>query len=114
MGIKIYAVGVGKEGGAPVPFMHPAFGKVYSQQLTVLDEAALQSISSVTNGTYFRAVDSDSLEKIYAQIDELEKTEIKQNQYVQYSEYFPTVLNWVLWLILLELVVFNTVFVVAP
>ncbi|RAP27386.1 aerotolerance regulator BatA [Candidatus Marinamargulisbacteria bacterium SCGC AG-343-D04] len=114
LGVKIYTIGVGQEGGAPVPFEHPVYGKVYSNYMTYLDEDTLKSISRETNGYYFRAVDSDSLETIYSRIDNLEKTEIKSNQYTEFYDFFPTLLMWILILILLELIVFNSVFVVSP
>ena len=54
LGVKIYTIGVGQEGGAPVPFFHPVYGKVYSDQLTYLDEETLKSIAQTTQGEYFK------------------------------------------------------------
>jgi len=95
MGVKIYTVGIGKEGGAPIPgvdshgrkayFRDPATGKLV---LTRLDEMTLKAIAAKTHGHYFRAVDEDSLERIYAKINQLEKSEIKTKLYVHYEEYF--------------------------
>jgi len=94
-GIKIYSVGVGKQGGAPIPQgTHPIFGKIYVRNpdgslfLTELDEDTLRKISHKTDGKYFRATDSQALRKIYQKIDKLEKTKIKTKQYLQYIEQF--------------------------
>lgn len=81
--IKIYTIGVGKIGGAPIPYTHPAYGKQYFRNpdgslfLTKLDEPTLKEIASITNGLYFRAVDKQSLAEIYDYIDQLERTEIE-------------------------------------
>jgi len=94
LGVKIYTVGVGKEGGAPIPYMDPVRGKVYTNQLTRLDEGGLKAIATTTGGRYFRAVDSGSLASIYATIDKLEKTTISTKIYHDYVDYFP-VLVWI-------------------
>ncbi|MEN6546062.1 MAG: VWA domain-containing protein, partial [Armatimonadia bacterium] len=64
MGIKIYAIGVGKQGGAPIPIPDPMFGKRYLRDaagnlvMTKLDEDMLKKIASLTGGQYFRATDA--------------------------------------------------------
>ena len=114
IGVKIYTIGIGKEGGAKIPYYHPLYGKVYSDVLTYLDEDTLKTIANNTNGSYFRATDTDSLTEIYQQIDALEKTEIKTKNYINYFDYFPFLLNLIAILILCELVLFNILFVVIP
>ncbi len=114
LGIKIYSIGIGQEGGAPIPYQHPLFGKVYSKQLTYLDEVTLKSISQTTNGMYFRATDKTSLQDIYNQIDALEKTEIVSNIHIKAMELFPYFLIAVCFLLCLELLVFNYLVVVTP
>ncbi len=82
VGIKVYTIGLGKVGGAPMPFIHPVLGKRYvrnpdgSLYLTKLDEGLLQRIASTTGGMYFRATDTESLYRITDYIDMLEKTKI--------------------------------------
>lgn len=108
LGVKIYTVGIGKEGGAPIPYVDPvtnqksylrdSFGRLYK---TELDEATLKAIASKTKGQYFRAVDTDSLDAIYDTINSLEKSDIKTKSHHQYTDYFMTLL----WLALLLLVV---------
>jgi Ca-activated chloride channel family protein len=114
MGIKIYTIGVGKEGGAPIPYIDPVMGKVYSSQMTYLDEAPLKDIAQKTNGRYFRATDSDTLQDIYDMIDTLEKTKIKTKLYREFHDYFPTLLQWVFFLMLFELLITNIFLVIVP
>ena len=60
----------------------------YRKQYSAIDETTLKEIASITGGRYFRATDSRSLEKIYAEIDTLEKTEIDIEHFTQYQENF--------------------------
>lgn len=95
LGIKIYTIGVGKIGGAPIPTMDPVYGKVYARNpdgsllLTKMDEGGLMDIAEITGGKYFRAIDSEKLVGIYKQIDEMEKTEMEIKEYMRYGELFP-------------------------
>ena len=114
IGVKIYTIGIGKEGGAKIPYYHPLYGKVYSDTLTYLDEETLKTIANNTNGNYFRATDSDSLKLIYERINVLEKTEIKSKNYINYYDYFPTLLSLIALLLLVELILFNILVVVIP
>ena len=109
LGVKVYAVGIGKVGGAPVPVNDPIYGKVYARNpdgslfLPQLDEVTLKKIAEKTGGTYFRATDTATFKQIYERIDSLEKTEIKSKQYEQYTEYFMPLLIAIASLILLEM-----------
>ncbi|MBT3261650.1 VWA domain-containing protein [bacterium] len=109
LGIKIYTIGVGKKGGAPVPIIDPVYGKVYARnadgslQITQIDENLLKEIAQKTNGLYFRALDEKGLTKIYQQIDQLEKSKIKTKLHVQYKDFFMTILWWVFGLLCLEI-----------
>ena len=76
-GIKVYTIGMGKEGGARIPYADTTFGKRYREVLTYLDENTLKQIASTTNGSYFRATDKQSLERIYTEIDRFEKTKFE-------------------------------------
>ncbi|MAH80099.1 MAG: aerotolerance regulator BatA [Rickettsiales bacterium] len=114
LGIKIYTIGVGQEGGAPIPFMHPLYGKIYSDTNTYLDEDTLNYIAKTTNGNFFRAKDAEALSNIYDKINELEKSEIRTNQYAEYQDLFIYGLYIILTLFLIELLVYNVLFVVAP
>lgn len=86
LGIKIYTIGIGTKGQAPVPFVDP-FGRRRIQMMPVnIDEETLRKIASVTNGKYFRATDTDSLTAIYEAIDQLEKTKVETENFVDYRE----------------------------
>lgn len=86
--IKIYTIGVGKEGFAPYPVNDAMFGRRYVQIKTEIDEETLIKIAETTNGLYFRAADASGLRRIYTQIDKMQKTEIKSKEYVSYYELF--------------------------
>jgi Ca-activated chloride channel family protein len=76
-GIKVYTIGMGKEGGARIPYADTTFGKRYREVLTYLDENTLKLIASTTGGSYFRATDGQSLKRIYTEIDRFEKTKFE-------------------------------------
>ena len=51
-----------------------------------IDEATLKAVAETTGGKYFRATDTDSLARIYEEIDRLEKTKVQADHYVDYRE----------------------------
>lgn len=87
MGIKIYTIGVGTKGQAPMPVRDPFSGRTVMQWMAVsIDEETLTKVAETTRGKYFRATDTDSLEKIYREIDQLEKTTVEAQHFVDYRE----------------------------
>ena len=86
--VRIYAVGAGTKGSALYPVNDPFFGKRYVPMQVDIDESTLRRIASMTKGAYFRATDREELESIYEEIDALEKTEIRVQEYTRYSELF--------------------------
>jgi Ca-activated chloride channel family protein len=120
LGVKIYTVGVGKEGGAPIPIDDPIFGRTYARNrdgslvLTEIDEPSLKEIARITDGAYFRATDAATLADIYHKIDALERTEIKTIEYTRYHELFPYLLIPALMLALSETVLAHTRFRKLP
>jgi Ca-activated chloride channel family protein len=90
-GIRIYTIGVGREGVARIPVADPMFGQRYRQVETHIDEESLQEIAQVTGGRYFRADDPKALAGIFSTIDSLEKTEVEVKHYHRYGELFPWV-----------------------
>ena len=86
--IKVYPVGVGTEGAAPVP----VGGGRYVMQRVELDEPLLRRIAERTGGEYFRATDAEGLATVFARIDELETTEIESRVRVLYTELFQLAL----------------------
>ncbi|MBR4985713.1 MAG: VWA domain-containing protein [Proteobacteria bacterium] len=86
-GIKIYTIGIGTNGTAPIYMTHPFTGRKYIDQIPVeLDEASLTQIAEMTGGEYFRAKDRAGLEDIYEKIDKLEKTKINEDRTLHYDE----------------------------
>lgn len=84
-GIRVYTIGVGSEGYAPVP---TADGT--RQQKVNIDEKLLRMIATETGGLYFRARDNESLKNIYLEIDKLEKSRIEVTSLKRYTErFFP-------------------------
>jgi len=102
-GIKIYSIGVGTQGMAPVPVGRGLYGLRYEEQPVEIDEALLTDISRMTGGRYFRAVDATALQNIYSQIDALERTPVQSTTYVRYTELFRWPLGFAIVVLLLEL-----------
>ena len=109
LGIKIYAIGAGTRGYAPIPVQDPFGRTVYRNVKVEVDEAALKQIAEIGGGQYFRATDAKSLEQIYEQIDKLEKSTVELSQYKQYRDLFPWCLGAGLALVTLQVVLGQTV-----
>lgn len=76
-GIRVYTIGIGKNGDAPFPMRDP-FGRTQRVMMPVeIDEQLMENISEMTGGKYFRATDREKLENIYSEIDEMEKSKVK-------------------------------------
>lgn len=84
LNIRIYTVGAGSQGGPSAGFGW--IGMPYAP--SEIDEASLRRIASVSGGRYFRATDVASLEKTYDEIDKMEKTKVKVEQYTHFEERF--------------------------
>ena len=86
-GIRIYTIGVGTEGVAPVPVAQGPFGLEYANRPVRIDEPLLRRIAAIGGGQYFRATDAGALEEIYRRIDRLERTPVRVRRRVEYTEY---------------------------
>jgi Ca-activated chloride channel family protein len=102
-GIRIYGIGVGTEGVAPVPVGRDVFGLRFENQPVKIDEVLLRQIASLTGGRYFRARDGAALGQIYAQIDRLERVPVETRTRVSYTELYRIALGLALAALLLEL-----------
>jgi Ca-activated chloride channel family protein len=92
MGVKIYTIGVGVRGDAPIP-VRDAVGNARIVMAKVdVDEKTLQAVADATGGRFYRATDTDSLQKIYEQINRLEKNA----QTVQKFEHTEELYSWAL------------------
>ena len=82
--IRLYTIGVGTQGLAPYPFRDQFGRKRYQNVPVELDENLLtQMAQSTTDGQYFRATNKKSLQQIFKQIDEMEKSKIDVTRYAQ-------------------------------
>lgn len=99
---KVYTVGAGSKGQVPFPATDFFGNRVYQWAVIDLDEESLRHIAATTGGRYFRATDTDSLRKIYDDIDQLEKTKIEVESYTEYRELFTPFVLTALGLILVE------------
>lgn len=89
-GIRIYSIGVGTNGSISIT---DPYGFSSTTMETKIDEAALQNISNITGGKFFRATDSRTLRRVFDEIDALEKSKINVNNFTQTEENF---MPWIL------------------
>ncbi|MYA34513.1 MAG: VWA domain-containing protein [Gemmatimonadales bacterium] len=109
LGVRVYTIGAGSRGTAPVPVDDPVFGRRLVSIPVDVDEPTLTEVAEVTGGRYFRATDRESLERIYEEIDALETTEIDVQSFTRYGELFHFPLAAGLGLLLLEIGLAQTV-----
>jgi len=113
-GIKIYTIGVGRQGDAPVPTGRGPLGLRYETMPVEIDEQLLGEIAQTTGGRYFRATDAASLSNIFAEINRLEKTPVQHLVYRRYEEAYRVPLGIGLLALALELVLAGTFAVRVP
>ena len=89
--MKVYTIGVGARGGkVPIPVKDEA-GKMHVMMANVdIDEKTLQAVANETGGLFYRATDTDSLQKIYEQINQYETSA----QAVQKFEHVEELYRW--------------------
>ncbi len=113
-GIKVYTIGVGKNGTAPMPQQNYYGGIDYVNMPVVIDEATLQSIANTTGGKYFRATGNTVLKDVFEEIDRLEKTQMDVRHFSHTED------NYMMWawlalgLFLLEIILRHTVLRTIP
>jgi Ca-activated chloride channel family protein len=92
-GLKIYSIGIGKDGPTRIPiYQKDVFGnrvKTYQPFESTVNDDLLGRMASQTGGKYFRASKEDSLGGVFNEIDRLEKTKIDINKFTRYTELFP-------------------------
>jgi Ca-activated chloride channel family protein len=113
-GIKVYTIGVGTIGEAPIPTGRGLGGFRYELLPVRIDEPLLQEIAQETGGRYFRAKDSEALSRIFRQIDALEKTPIQITRYTRYDETTRPLILLGLGALALELLLATTLVVRVP
>ena len=87
-GVKVYTIGAGTTGVAPIR-IDRGDGRSELRQINVsIDETTLRRIAEKTGGQYFRAQDLAGLRRIYGQIDKLERTSIEEPRFTEYVQYY--------------------------
>jgi Ca-activated chloride channel family protein len=119
-GVRTYTIGVGKEGGAPVPVpdrygrMQYARNRDGTLMLTKLDEETLKEIARITGGRYYRATDEKALDEIYKQILEMEKTAFEVRTFKHRQELARYFLPFGLLAVLIEVLLVSTLWRKIP
>ncbi len=110
IGVKVYTVGAGTNGMAPIR-VQDAFGRSFLQRMPVeIDEASLKEIAHKTGGRYFRATDAEGLVHAYQEIDTLERSEFAEQRFRQYRELYPHATALALLLLSLGWLLSGTIF----
>jgi Ca-activated chloride channel family protein len=113
-GIKVYTIGVGTIGEAPIPTGRGVGGFRYEMLPVRIDEPLMRSIAQSTGGRYFRATDSEALSRIFQQIDQLEKSPIQITRYTRFDEATRPLILIGLGALLLEVLLGSTGLVRLP
>ncbi|WP_313093765.1 VWA domain-containing protein [Chryseobacterium flavum] len=93
--IKVYSIGIGTNGYALMPTSQDIFGDlIFTETEVTIDENTLREVAQATGGKYFRATSNSSLEEIYDEINQLEKSDVKVSKLYNYEEYFKIFL-WI-------------------
>jgi len=112
LGIKVYTIGLGTNGTASFPYSKdPRTGQLLFRNSPVeIDEELLKYIATETEGKYFRATDNLKLKAIYDEINKLEKTEIEEFKYYNYTERYRILVLLAGLFIVIEALLRNTLF----
>ncbi len=117
-GLKIYSIGIGRDGDAQLPIETiDAFGrkvKRYQPIHSSVNDELLGKFAKDTGGVYQRATDGRALEKVFKDIDRMERTKIDVNQYTKYAELFQPYVKWAVYLSILALFLGQTLFRRVP
>lgn len=87
-GVKVYTIGAGTNGYAPIRLPLPDGSTELRQIPASIDEALLRKIADKTHGQYFRATDHAGLLRIYDAIDRLERTTLEDQQFTEYRQFY--------------------------
>jgi Ca-activated chloride channel family protein len=114
--VKVYTIGIGLRGMAPMPVGRDPFtGQVVTRPMPAdVDEDTLQKIADKTGGKYYRADSADTMRRIYAEIDSLEKTDVEVKKFEHFDELYRPVGLGGLSLLLLEIILSQTVWRKLP
>jgi Ca-activated chloride channel family protein len=88
-GVRVYTIGAGTNGTAPVRVEDPFTGGTRLMSVDVeIDEETMRAIAERADGKYFRATDAAGLRRVYQEIDRLERTEITEVKFLEYDQYY--------------------------
>ena len=104
LAIKVYTIGAGTRGEAPIPVTDPFGRRRLIQAKVDIDEETLTKVAELTGARYFRATDTASLEKIYKEINDMETTTRTIKKFEHYRELFPLFILTALMLLCVEIV----------
>lgn len=105
LGIKVYTIGAGTKGEAPMPVVD-SFGRKRLMRARVdIDDETLGKVAEMTGARYFRATDTPSLAKVYDEINSMETTTRTIKKFEHYRELFPWLLLAALAVLAMELFV---------
>lgn len=107
-GIRVYTIGVGKNGYAPYP-VQTMFGIQYQDMEVKIDEETLKKISEITDGKYFRATNNQKLKQIYKEIDKLEKSKIQVKKFSSKNDEFMPLAQLAVFLLSLIILIRYTI-----
>lgn len=117
LGVKIYTIGIGIERPCELPQFDPATGKlkldaagnvIPGMVLQPANYDVLARMSALSRAKFYRATNRRELQRIYNEIDRLEKTEVKLRRFTTYRPLFQWPLLAGLGLLGLELLLANT------
>jgi Ca-activated chloride channel homolog len=103
--IKVYTIGIGKDG--LIPYDVDANGKTLLVE-TQLDEKSLREIASTGEGQFFRADTRDNLQEVFEYINQYEKTEVREKRFRDTYDYYQVYLKWALLMLLVWMLLKNT------
>ena len=110
LGVKIYTIAAGVDGYAPFPMQNRFTGqKVYVPLKADVDVDTLKKIAATTDGRFYRATDTEKLNKIFDEIDKLEKSTVETKRFTEYQELFPWLLGAGLGLLAIHALLAQTV-----
>lgn len=110
LGIKVYTIGVGTDGFAPTPVQTEQGEIVMQKERVNIDERLLTAIATETGGKYFRARDNSTLQLIYKEIDQLEKTKVEIRTMIRVTEKFHPFALFAIIFLVLEMILALTLF----
>jgi Ca-activated chloride channel family protein len=104
-GVRVHAIGVGRDGVAPVPIGRTRFGYQYADMRVTVNDDLLRALAGATGGVAFRATDPDALSRIWERIDALETQPLSEVRTVERAGVRRGLVALAVGLLLLELAI---------